>query len=169
MSNMETFIRIVASAFLAVLGIQVLLHISRRWIFKSKYTPIPGPVQLPYVGRIHDLPLEYMWLKFKEWADEYGPIYLTTMLGHKLLVLSDEKIVYDLLVKRAKIYSDRPAMQSVVDSKSTTGTMEYLPLMGKNSKLNTYLNSKIALTTICVYSVLGSPAQMGALGDNRVD
>jgi hypothetical protein len=34
---------------------------------------LPGPTQLPYIGRIHDLPIEYMWLKFKEWADVYGP------------------------------------------------------------------------------------------------
>jgi hypothetical protein len=37
-----------------------------------------------------------------------------------------------LLVKRAKIYSDRPQIRSLFDAKSTDGSMEYLPLMGKN-------------------------------------
>jgi hypothetical protein len=121
-------------ASLAILAWLVVYGV--RWaIFRMKYKPIPGPFQLPIIGRVHDLPREYMWLKFKEWSDTYGPIYLTSMLGTKLLVLSDEKIVEDLLVKRANIYSDRPAMQSVIDSKSTTGTMEYLPLMGKNGRL----------------------------------
>ncbi|KUJ21258.1 putative O-methylsterigmatocystin oxidoreductase [Mollisia scopiformis] len=73
-----------------------------------------------------------MWLKFKEWADIYGPIYKTEMLGATFLVISDEKIAEELLVKRAKIYSDRPAIRSLFDSKSTHGSMEYLPLMGKN-------------------------------------
>lgn len=95
---------------------------------------IPGPKLVPFIGRIHDLPIEYMWLKFKEWADTYGPIYRTEMLGTKFIVVSDEKIAEELLVKRAKIFSDRPAVRSLFDSKSTHGSMEYLPLMGKNRK-----------------------------------
>lgn len=75
-----------------------------------------------------------MWIKFKEWADIYGPIYYTEMLGTKFIIVSDEKIAEELLVKRAKIYSDRPAVPSLFDSKSTHGSMEYLPLMGKNRK-----------------------------------
>jgi Cytochrome P450 len=133
---MTSTIHLVGLFFLAVLGIQVLLYISRWLRLRWKYKSIPGPLQVPLIGRIHDLPREYMWVKLKEWADEYGPIYFTSMLGTKLLVLSDEKVVEDLLVKRGKIYSDRPAMQSLVDSKSTHGTMEYLPLMGKNRMLN---------------------------------
>jgi hypothetical protein len=94
----------------------------------------PGPYLLPYIGRVHDLPINYVWIKFKEWADLYGPIYRTEMLGAKFIIISDEKIAEDLLVKRAKIYSDRPVVRSLFDSKSTHGSMEYLPLMGKNSK-----------------------------------
>lgn len=117
-------------------GIPGLLYLIKLWkssLSGKGYVPLPGPNQFPIVGRVHDLPLEYTWLKFKEWADKYGPIYRTSMMGLDLVIISDEKIAEDLLVKRAKIYSDRPAMQSVVDSKSTHGSMEYLPLMGKNS------------------------------------
>ena len=89
---------------------------------------------MPFIGRIHDLPIQYMWLKFKEWSDIYGPIYYTEMLGAKFVIVSDEKIAEELLVKRAKFNSDRPPMRSVTDSKSTEGGMEYLPLMGKNSE-----------------------------------
>lgn len=38
---------------------------------------MPGPRLVPFIGRIHDLPIQYMWLKFKEWSDIYGPIYYT--------------------------------------------------------------------------------------------
>ncbi|KAF4556709.1 Cytochrome P450-like protein 50 [Elsinoe fawcettii] len=101
---------------------------------KRKEDPheLPGPTLLPYLGRIHDLPIQFMWLKFKEWADIYGPIYRTEMLGTKFIIVSDEKIVEDLLVKRAKYNSDRPAVPSLFDSKSSNGSMEYLPLMGHN-------------------------------------
>ncbi|GAB7355767.1 hypothetical protein MBLNU459_g6452t1 [Dothideomycetes sp. NU459] len=93
---------------------------------------LPGPTLLPYIGRIHDLPILKMWIKFKEWADIYGPIYRTEMLGTKFIIVSDEKVAEELLVKRAKYNSDRPAVPSLFDSKSTHGSMEYLPLMGKN-------------------------------------
>lgn len=106
--------------------------------FKEKNPPsgLPGPTLLPYFGRIHDLPIQYMWLKFKEWADTYGKegLYRTEMLGAKFVVISDERIAEDLLVKRAKYNSDRPMVRSLFDSKSSFGSMEYLPLMGKNRK-----------------------------------
>lgn len=131
----HSFIRIAGQALLALLALQTLVQLVKRYMFKPKYLRIPGPWQIPYIGRVHDLPLQYTWLKFKEWADDYGPIYMTKMFGHNLLVLTDESIVEDLLVKRAKIYSDRPMMRSLVDSKSTYGSMEYLPLMGKNGEI----------------------------------
>lgn len=108
----------------------------------AKYNPrgLPGPALIPWVGRIHDLPIDYMWLKFKEWADTYGPIYRTKMLGANFIVVSDETIAEEILVKRAKVYSDRPVIRSLFDSKSTHGSMEYLPLMGKN---RTYFPSNI--------------------------
>lgn len=56
------------------------------------------------------------------------------MLGAKFVIVTDEGIAEELLVKRAKINSDRPAVRSLYDSKSTDGSMEYLPLMGKNSE-----------------------------------
>lgn len=96
---------------------------------------IPGPTLLPYIGRVHDLPIQFMWLKFKEWADQYSGtngFYFTEMLGAKFLIVSDEKIAEELLVKRAKYNSDRPMVRSLFDSKSTHGSMEYLPLMGRN-------------------------------------
>lgn len=131
---------LLAPIYLFIFGILVSGYLATR---KRKQCPIcvdavqkefPGPYLLPYIGRIHDLPINYMWLKFREWADIYGPIYKTEMLGATFLIISDEKIAEELLVKRAKIYSDRPVIRSLFDSKSTYGSMEYLPLMGKNSK-----------------------------------
>lgn len=69
---------------------------------------MPGPALIPWISRIHDLPIDLMWLKFKEWSDIYGPIYRTKMLGANFVVISDEAIAEDVLVKWAKVYSDRP-------------------------------------------------------------
>jgi hypothetical protein len=122
-----------ALAALILIGFPVLSYLnSRKQKASSQITKLPGPKQYPIIGRIHDLPIDYMWRKFEEWAETYGPIYYTSMLGTKFIVVSDEKICEELLVKRAKIYSDRPQVPSLFDSKSTHGSMEYLPLMGKN-------------------------------------
>lgn len=119
----------------AVLGIALCFslfsHVKTGQASKPNFR---GPVLVPFIGRIHDLPIEYMWLKFKEWADIYGPIYRTKMLDTTFIVVSDERIAEELLVKRAKTNSDRPGVKSLFDSKSTFGSMEYLPLMGRNSK-----------------------------------
>ena len=122
-------------AGIAILGYALYAFsgaISKR---NAKYNPrgMPGPTLIPWIGRIHDLPIDFMWLKFKEWSDTYGPIYRTKMLGANFVVISDEAIAEDILVKRAKVYSDRPQIRSLFDSKSSSGSMEYLPLMGKNS------------------------------------
>lgn len=118
-----------AVVLLAFFAISVL---NKRNASKSRDDELPGPTLIPLIGRVHDLPIQYMWLKFKEWADVYGPIYRTEMLGAKFIVISDETIAEELLVKRAKYNSDRPQVRSLFDSKSTDGSMEYLPLMGRN-------------------------------------
>lgn len=128
MHSLTSFV--LAFSLVALVGTWLLRSRQRKPTEELKF---PGPYQVPFVGRVHDLPIKYMWLKFKEWADQYGPIYQTTMLGATVLVISDEQIAQDLLVKRAKIYSDRPVIRSLFDSKSTDGSMEYLPLMGRNS------------------------------------
>jgi hypothetical protein len=121
---------------IAVIGFVVYAAIDAASKYSAKHNTrgLPGPALLPWIGRIHDLPIEFMWLKFKEWADIYGPIYRTKMLGDNFVIITDEKIAEDILIKRAKVYSDRPEIKSLFDAKSTHGSMEYLPLMGKNRK-----------------------------------
>jgi cytochrome P450 len=49
--------------------------------------------------------LEY---RFKEWAEKYGPIYSLKVLDSTMIVISDPKIIGNLLDKQGAIYSDRP-------------------------------------------------------------
>lgn len=130
---MHVITYVAAAAFFA--GFMLFSAYEARRLAKSKRVKglsFPGPRQFPFIGRVHDLPVQYMWLKFKEWADIYGPIYYTSMFGAEFIIISDESIAEELLVKKAKYNSDRPSMRSVTDSKSSEGGMEYLPLMGKN-------------------------------------
>ncbi|KAK4168443.1 cytochrome P450 [Cladorrhinum sp. PSN259] len=127
--------QLVTAGLLAlVLLAAAVVHLIKVYRDLNDPSKPPGPKQLPYIGRIHDLPIEFMWLKFKEWADIHGAngFYRTQMLGAEFLIITNEKVAEDLLVKRAKYNSDRPNIQSLFDSKSTNGSMEYLPLMGRN-------------------------------------
>ena len=62
----------------------------------------------PFIGNLFDIPKTHSWLKFKEWADEYGPIYKIHVLGTTIVIISSEHIANDLLSMRGSIYSDRP-------------------------------------------------------------
>lgn len=161
--EMHPYTLLLAGAgFLCIALVSFANAIARR---NAKNNPrgLPGPALVPWVGRVHDLPINFMWLKFKEWADMYGPIYRTKMLGANFVIVSDEVIAEELLVKRAKVYSDRPVIRSLFDSKSTFGSMEYLPLMGKNRRLTVSLSNmdilltnyvRVLVTTAEVYSRL---------------
>lgn len=96
----------------------------------------PGPRQFPIVGRIHDLDRFCMWKKFKEWADIHGPIYRTSMMGQQFIIISDEKIAEELLVKRGNKYAGRPQIRALFNHKTGPG---YVALMDRQGKLVCYM------------------------------
>ncbi len=118
---METFalaLLYVAVPSLLFSVLQQILSWNRKKLApKPKF---PGPKQYPIVGRIHDLPRFSMWLKFKEWADIHGPIYETHAVDQTFIIISDEKIAEELLVKRGHIYSGRPQIRSLFRHKGGT-------------------------------------------------
>jgi hypothetical protein len=86
------------------------------------------------VGRVHDSSRFYAWYGMWAWAKEYGPIYKRRVMGKTHIIVTKEHIAHELLSQRGAIYSDRPDVPSIYDSKSDTGTGEYLPLMGRNGR-----------------------------------
>ncbi|KAK0383641.1 hypothetical protein NLU13_9552 [Sarocladium strictum] len=93
------------------------LLISSTYTVKSQEAKrtFPGPTQLPLIGRVHDLPRKATWLKFYEWAAKYGPIYQTSMMGQKFVIISDEEIARDLLHKRADQTSGRAQIRALLN------------------------------------------------------
>lgn len=63
---------------------------------------------IPILGNLPQVPLTHSWLKFKEWADQYGPLYSLSLAGNRHVVVSTERIANDLLRGRGNIYSSRP-------------------------------------------------------------
>ncbi|KAK4451022.1 cytochrome P450 [Podospora aff. communis PSN243] len=117
-------------ALLALVGLVLVAvhqYLERRRL-PAGVRPLPGPWNLPYIGRVHDVPTSGAWLKFFEWSKTYGPIYQTKMFGTTHVWISSEQVAHELLSKRAPIYSDRPTIPNLPDNR-TSG--DYLALLGR--------------------------------------
>ena len=90
-----------------------------------------GTTGIPLIGRIWDIPRSHSYLRFKKWSDIYGPIYQINVFGVNHVWVATDKIATDLLVKRGSLYSDRPPINNLENSK---GAPEYLPLLGHNGE-----------------------------------
>ncbi|KAK5191519.1 hypothetical protein LTR96_010363 [Exophiala xenobiotica] len=96
----------IGAAALVLLGI--LIHsVGQRTRLPSGARLPPGPKGKPLVGNLLDIPPQHSWLKFKSWADQYGPIFRLNIFGRSHVVVSTEKIANDLLRERGNLYSSR--------------------------------------------------------------
>lgn len=110
--------------------------LATTFTIKSRETKpkFPGPTQLPLIGRVHDLPRKSTWLKFQEWAGIYGPIYQTSMMGQNFVIISDEEIARELLLKRADQTSGRAQIRALLDHKEGP---TYFALQDRHGKTKT--------------------------------
>lgn len=69
----------------------------------------PGPKGYPIIGNILDMGPK-MWQVFEKWQDTHGPVIYMSLAGRSMVVLNTHKACFDLLEKRASIYSDRPRL-----------------------------------------------------------
>ncbi|KAK0435818.1 cytochrome P450 [Desarmillaria tabescens] len=76
---------------------------------KSAMLP-PGPKGWPVIGNIFDMPTHSDWLTYAEWGRKYGPICSVNLMGQRMIIVNNAKILADLDRKGA-IYSDRPRLE----------------------------------------------------------
>ncbi|KUJ17700.1 cytochrome P450 [Mollisia scopiformis] len=117
---------------LCLLFLIVLFHLYKKFVTLSKYRHLPGPKGLPWFGPLKELPSLGFWFKFKEWADKYGSLFGTTIMGELHIFVASEDVANELFGKRGSKYSGRPKVPSVHDSQGNLGTAEYMPLMSRN-------------------------------------
>jgi hypothetical protein len=87
---------------------------------------------IPILGVALQIPEKLGWIKFADWAKQYGPIYQVNIAGSNHVWISSDQIARDLLSKKASIYSDRPHIPALLEDNRDSGN--YLPLMSKNGK-----------------------------------
>ena len=81
----------------------VYLFIGRR----EKHLP-PGPPTLPVLGNIHQIPKKGAHFQFTEWAKQYGGIYSLKLGTGTAAVITDRRLVKQLIDKKSALYSQRP-------------------------------------------------------------
>jgi len=68
----------------------------------------PGPSTVPILGNLTQIPSTKSFLKFHEWASEYGSIVGLKLGSQNVVILNDYKHVLELFDRRGAIYSSRP-------------------------------------------------------------
>ncbi|KND93031.1 Fumitremorgin C synthase, partial [Tolypocladium ophioglossoides CBS 100239] len=74
----------------------------------SVYSVAIGPPTLPILGNLHQIPRKGSYLKFTEWAKQYGGLYSLKLGSGTAVVVTDRRIIKELIDKKSAKYSDRP-------------------------------------------------------------
>ncbi|KAJ3516368.1 hypothetical protein NLJ89_g1159 [Agrocybe chaxingu] len=91
---------------LSALAAWSLLRLRRK-----RFLPLPsGPPGLPLIGNVYDIPHDYAWHTYAEWAEKYGDIIYLNVIGNETILLNSAKAAIEILDKRSSNYSDRPRM-----------------------------------------------------------
>jgi hypothetical protein len=103
-----------ASAVFALLAglVPYLLYITAKWYLGARRPPNypPGPPGFLGLGNLHQIPDLYHYRTLDAWAKKYGPIVGLKMGSKNVVMLNDAALVYELMVKRASSFPDRPPM-----------------------------------------------------------
>ncbi|KAL5639705.1 hypothetical protein ACGC1H_006332 [Rhizoctonia solani] len=68
----------------------------------------PGPPEKSWIGgNAPDIPRSHLWLRFTEWAKQYGDIAHVRVHTNHIVLLSSYDVVTDLFDKRGSAYSHR--------------------------------------------------------------
>ncbi|KAB2101539.1 Cytochrome P450 monooxygenase [Alternaria gaisen] len=86
-----------------VVSLYYLLKIGRR----EAGLP-PGPPTLPLLGNLLSIPTKNAHFQFTAWGKQYGGIYSLKLFHTTAIVLSDRRLVRELIDKRGATYNSRP-------------------------------------------------------------
>ncbi|KAK5126661.1 hypothetical protein LTR85_009595 [Meristemomyces frigidus] len=98
-----TPVLLTALAILVAGGVYVLLYVGRR----EKSLP-PGPPTVPVLGNLHQIPKKGAHFQFTAWAKQYGGIYTLKLGTGTAVVITDRRLVKELVDKKSSKYSERP-------------------------------------------------------------
>jgi hypothetical protein len=100
---------IIVQALIALVSFAIYRHLFRNL---KKNLP-PGPIGLPLIGNVFDLPPKGTpdYVHWKSLTDKYGPIASVTILGRRLIFIADKQDAHEILEKKCSTSSGRPAFE----------------------------------------------------------
>ncbi|KAL0960725.1 hypothetical protein HGRIS_005750 [Hohenbuehelia grisea] len=96
--------------FALVALIVVLTYLIHRLLKPRRVLLPPGPIGLPLVGNILDLPTVQPWNGFADLGKKYGGIIHLKALSQSIIILNDPRHAFEMLERRSRTYSDRPTL-----------------------------------------------------------
>ncbi|KAG9081025.1 hypothetical protein FRC06_005899, partial [Ceratobasidium sp. 370] len=134
----------------AILAGGVISALFYSWYNSKQSIPLPpGPKGLPLLGSALDLRnADAFWLKFAEYADQYGPIITVNILHKQHIVVSDPELASELFDKRGSNYSDRriSEMIKLTGYDKTIAQLQYGPTLKRyRALLHRELNNRAAM------------------------
>lgn len=112
----------------------VISHYARK---RLRSLP-PGPLGIPFVGNLLDLPKYEQWRRVIAWSKKYGDVIYLQVLGTPLIYLNSAEATGDLLDARGAIYSDRPVLtmaSEMCDMKDLAPLTRYGPRFQSQRRL----------------------------------
>ncbi|KAJ3487101.1 hypothetical protein NLI96_g3767 [Meripilus lineatus] len=79
-----------------------------RWVRNKIFHRPPGPNPVPFIGNVHQLPMQYQERAIWDWGKTYGEIIYARFFRRHAIMINSAEVAQDLMEKRSANYSDRP-------------------------------------------------------------
>ncbi|TAQ87200.1 hypothetical protein B7494_g4462 [Chlorociboria aeruginascens] len=108
-----------------------VITIDYGYMLYLRFKMPPGPFPFPIIGNTFSLPDKKPWIYFEELSKRYNAPLITFWIGRNPTIwICDAWCAYELLEKRAQIYSSRPRM--VVFGELGTGQTNLVTMRTRN-------------------------------------
>jgi cytochrome P450 len=116
---------VVAASFILLVTYQIYQYYALR-----RRMP-PGPLGMPLIGNIAEIPKAQAWRTYAEWHKKYGPIYSLQFGGTTIIMIGSTEVADAMLNKKGNIYSSRPRQVMIGECISQGNRILLLPYNDK--------------------------------------
>lgn len=97
-STSKDWVKMFSPTTICVSGLFTAWYLWSRNLQKDKL-PL-GPPRLPITGNLHQAPEEAVWVTYRKWVEEYGPLVYLDFGGTSVILIGDQETAKDLLDKK---------------------------------------------------------------------